>query len=607
MNRGLEDEQGAIPAAISIVDVLNGMRRRKFLVFGMTFAAFLMGLSVVNLLRPVYTAESKILVGNLETPFDKVQSVQIAGADLSVSERDLETQMAVMRSDDLGRQVIAALKLHENPEFNSLLNGMGTVSKLKLVFGFGEDPRLKTPEERALVSYNDDLTVYQVPASNVVAIKVGTSKPKIAADIANTLAEIYVNFTRESGTQPTERARQWLAQQIDGLRKKVAASDAAVEQFRAQAGLFQGQSSTLGSQELSELNSQITLAEAAKTDAESRAESIRALLSNKGTVDASSDVLASAVIQTLKQEQTAVQRNVAELSAVYLSNHPKMIAANKQLDNINRRIRGEALKIVEGLEEQATIAASREQSLRDSLDKAKGKASTSNLDDVKLKALEREAQADRVLLETMLARYAEATARLDPSAQPGFARIIQSAGAPKSPSFPKKGPMAVLITMAGFCLGLGLSFLLEIMAAATRLNERIFRAQNPVEEVALPATSGVAPVAPAIAHEAPAQVAQASWQPPPVTQPALAVLPAVLSPAALVATSSLEPVAAWFGAEIRKPVPPSLAVTSMGAGPGDAASAALALGRLYADRGKRVEELTPIDEDELAPEVARVG
>ena len=84
------------------------------------------------------------------------------------------------------RRVVAALKLQDDPDFNSLLNGMGTLGKLKIKLGFGDDPRLKTPEERALTAYNSDLTVYPVPGSNVVAIKVSANNAEDAATIANT-------------------------------------------------------------------------------------------------------------------------------------------------------------------------------------------------------------------------------------------------------------------------------------------------------------------------------------------------------------------------------------------------------------------------------------
>ena len=104
-----------------------------------------------------------------------------------------------------------------------------------------------------------------------------------------------------------------------------------------------------------------TLADAASSEATARANEIKSLLAAKGSVDASSDVLSSPVVQNLREQQSTAARKISELSATYLPNHPKMMAAQNDLTNINRQIRAEALKVVEGLNEQAKIAKSREE------------------------------------------------------------------------------------------------------------------------------------------------------------------------------------------------------------------------------------------------------
>jgi polysaccharide biosynthesis transport protein len=108
----------------------------------------------------------------------------------------------------------------------------------------------------------------------------------------------------------------------------------------------------------------------------------------------------------------------------------------------------------------------------------KSREGNSLQDDVKLKVLEREAKANRDQLETMLARFADSNTRQNLDLQPGFARIIQSAAPAATPFFPRKGPTVLLATLAGLGIGLGLAFLLEIMAQASRLNQN---AGNPVQ------------------------------------------------------------------------------------------------------------------------------
>jgi Mrp family chromosome partitioning ATPase len=177
-------------------------------------------------------------------------------------------------------------------------------------------------------------------------------------------------------------------------------------------------------------------------------------------------VLNSPLIQRLREQQAALNRSRAELGVTYLPNHPKMAAVQSELANINRQIRTEAMKIVDALEDQAKIASTREATLRASLNAAKAKASGTNQDEVKLRALEREAAANRELLETFLNRYTDASTRQELTSQPGMARIIQRGAIPSSPSYPLAGPTILLAALAGLALGLGLAFLSAVMGAA---------------------------------------------------------------------------------------------------------------------------------------------
>ena len=155
-----------------------------------------------------------------------------------------------------------------------------------------------------------------------------------------------------------------------------------------------------------------------------------------------------------------------------------MIAAQQELSSINRNIRTEANKVIDSLISQAKVATARALSLQSNLDKMKGSQGDANLSDVKLKELERDALASRTLLEQMLSRYADASARQDLSLQPGFARIIQRAAPMPTNYFPKPGPILLLTTLAGLTFGLGLAFLFAVMAAAGRNLQPTSRQQH---------------------------------------------------------------------------------------------------------------------------------
>ncbi len=474
--------------SFSILDVFRGMGRRKLLTLSCLLIGLLSGLAIVTFITPVYISEARVLIDNQATPYDSANLAQPESKDNPIDQRIITSQVAVLQSEDLGLRVVKALALAGKPEFDSMSKGLSPLKQVLIRTGFSDDPRLMSLEQRAMQRLYRKLTVYPVPESNVIGIKYSSTDSETAASVANTLAETFALSTREAKLGTTGRAREWLASQIDTLRAKVKSSDAAVEKFRAEAGLLKGQVVTLGAQEISELNSQITLAEAASSEATARADEIRNLLETTGSVDASTDVLNSTTIQRLREQQLAASRRMTDLSTTYLPNHPKMLAAQKEVSEVNKQVRREALKIVEGLQGQAKIAAARAASLRKSMTGLKVREGASAQEDVKLQEFEREAKANRGQLETMLARYADTNTRQNLDLQPGFARVIQQAGASASPYFPKVGPIVALTTLAGLGLGLSLAFLFEIMVQAARMNEAaLMQAEGMNQTRAIPA------------------------------------------------------------------------------------------------------------------------
>lgn len=451
---------------LSLAEVLRGIAQRKRLIASATVVGILAGLAVLVIFKPSYQSEAQVIIENLQTPYEKASSQLSDPRPDLVDKTVVLSQVSVLKSADIEARVVDKLELAKDPEFNPLIQGLSLPKKILVALNFSDDPALFTPRELALKNLDQRLTVYQVPESNVIGIKFSAGAKQIASDVANAIADTYVLSTREAGTVSNGRAREWLTQQIADLRTKVSASESAVEKYRSEAGLLKGERSTLSTQQISELNSQIIVAQNAAAEAQARMAEIKNMVA-AGSIDASSDVLNSPLIQNLKQAQVAAQRRLSELSATYLPGHPKMVGARSDLDNVNSQLRREAQKIVESLQSQAKIATARASTLKSDLDRLKGQESNNNISDVKLQALQRNADADRKLLESLLERYSDVSARQDMNLQPGMARAIQRALPAPAPYFPKTGPIMVLTTLAGLMMGIGLAFLAAVISVST--------------------------------------------------------------------------------------------------------------------------------------------
>ncbi|MBV8700993.1 MAG: lipopolysaccharide biosynthesis protein, partial [Bradyrhizobium sp.] len=218
----------------------------------------------------------------------------------------------------------------------------------------------------------------------------------------------------------------------------------------------------LSNQQLGEFNTQLNNARALKSDAETKARLIREMLESGKPIEAS-EVLNSELMRRLSEQRVTLRAQLAEQSSTLLDNHPRIKELKAQLADLDRQIRDEASKISRSLDNDARIAGGRVEALSASLDQLKKLASSSNGQDVQLRALEREAKAQRDLLESYLAKYREANTRETIDAAPAEGRIISRAIVSNTPAYPKKLPIVLIATLVTLLLSAGLVATSELL------------------------------------------------------------------------------------------------------------------------------------------------
>ena len=336
-----------------------------------------------------------------------------------------------------------------------MLQGISPLKSLLSLIGIGRDPFSMTPEERVLDAYFDRLAAYAVDKSRVIVVEFQSRDPELAARVADSIADGYLVLQQNARQVQAKSASQWLSGEIDNLRAKVAEAESRVEDFRSKSSLFVGtNNTTLSNQQMGELNTQLNNARALKSDAETKARLIREMLQGGKPIEAS-EVLNSKLMRRLSEQRVTLRAQLAEQSSTLLDNHPRIKELRAQLADLDHQIRDEAGKISRSLDNDARIAGGRVDSLMASLDQLKKQASSSNGQDVQLRALEREAKAQRDLLESYLAKYREANTRENIDAVPADGRIISRAIASNMPAYPKKLPVVLLVTLATMLLSTG--------------------------------------------------------------------------------------------------------------------------------------------------------
>ena len=333
------------------------IRKRSWIIVP-TVLALVLSLAAVNMITPRYKSEARILVDGRENVFLRPNGERNEDRN-TVDAEAVTSQVQLLLSRDLAREIIKKNKLAERPEFDPVLQGFSPLKSLLALFGIGRDPLSLTPEERVLDAYFDRFTAYAVDKSRVIVIEFQSRDPELAARVANSIADGYLTLQQNARQDQAKSAGGWLSGEIENLRKKVAAAEQRVEEFRSKSSLFIGTNNTsLSNQQMGEVNTQLNNARALKSDAESKARLIKEMLQSGKPIEAS-EVLNSELIRRLSEQQVTLRAQLAEQSSTLLDGHPRIKELKAQLADLGRQSREEAGKISRSLENDARVAGDR--------------------------------------------------------------------------------------------------------------------------------------------------------------------------------------------------------------------------------------------------------
>ncbi|MBN9073524.1 MAG: exopolysaccharide transport family protein [Rhizobiales bacterium] len=440
------------------------------------------------LATPLYKAETRVLIEARESVYTRPQEQTRDSNDPDLNQEGVTSQVEVMSSADILRQVAKDLNLAGLREFDeaahpSFMDWLLVTARLKA------DPSEIPPEDRVLKTFREKLSIYRVENSRVIVIEFSSEDPKLAAAVPNAIADVYLKAQRDAKLASNSDATAWLEPEIADLSKRVKEAEARVADFRAKSDLLVGQNnSVLATQQLSEISTELSRVRAGRAAAEAKAESVRGALKSGASLDALPDVLSSGLIQRLREREVQLKADIADLSTTLLDNHPRLRAMRSQLADLDTQIRREAQNVLASLTAEASTARLREEQLLGDLNRMKAESARAGEEEVELRSLEREATAQRELLESYLTRYREAASRKDRNYLPVDARVFSAATAPVEPYFPKILP----ITGAAFVASL------LVMAIVTLLRElfsgRAMRPAprpriEPISQVEMPAVA----------------------------------------------------------------------------------------------------------------------
>ncbi|HEY5776156.1 MAG TPA: polysaccharide biosynthesis tyrosine autokinase [Xanthomonadales bacterium] len=495
-----EDNEQKLP----LLDYLQLLWFRRKLIIAITLFVAVVSYIQVNEIKNVYTATSTMVIGLPESQVVNIQEVLSRGNSLG----DVASEIEVLRSRVLAAKVIERLDLLNDPEFNPSLREPETSLfdflkylnpktwipaswKKTLKEAMGKETVRVVPAAAAPANEQEaeeqkrnrqiatatnillsKLNVKAVDWGKVINITFSSLDPKTAARVANDFPEAYIVDQLEAKFEATEKANAWLTEQLDELETMVVDSERAVELYRDEYGLAEGSGNTLLDTQVSELSSQLVIARSELAEVNARLNQLRRLLESGGQgAETAAEVMSSALVQQLRTQEAQALSRQSELSVELGPKHPRMLQVSAEIIEIRERIRDEVQRIAIGLEQEAEFARTRVASLETNLRVARGETSVQNKEAIQLRALEREAAANRTLYQTFLNRFKETSSTQ--GLESSDARIISAAEVPGWPSSPNRKKLLTQYILLGFFGACGLVLALQMLNPGMMTPEQV--------------------------------------------------------------------------------------------------------------------------------------
>ncbi|SPP97735.1 polysaccharide biosynthesis tyrosine autokinase [Bradyrhizobium vignae] len=471
INRDFPEADGS--ASQTLTSYLEIVRRQFPTMVAIVSACVIVALLYLFTAAPQFTSTASMVIDTRKVQLFQQQSVL---GDIAVDSATVETQVEILKSENISLAVIRDLHLIDDPEFTGSGGGLlgSVVGFIGDLFSDGHAQSEFELTRKALERFEKNRTIKRLGLTYVMEIGFTSKDPAKAAKIANSIADAYIVDQLEAKYQATRRASVWLQDRIKELRTQASAAQKAVVDFKTANNIVDTGGRLMNEQQLAEVNSQLILAHAATAEAKARLDRMNEI-QKQDVPDANvADALKNDTIVKLRGQYVDMASKESIWSMKYGPDHLAAVNLRRQMAEIKKNIQDELGRIQQSYKSDYDIAVTREEAIKSSLANVVSESQLTNQAQVQLRELESNAQSYQAMYDNFLQRYMESVQQQSfPITE---ARVISAATMPLKKSYPK-----TLIILAASLFG---GFLLAFGAAMAReLTDKVFRTTGQVEDV----------------------------------------------------------------------------------------------------------------------------
>jgi polysaccharide biosynthesis transport protein len=428
---------------------------------------------------PLYRAQARIQIDEEHT------TAQTDFKEPSLVYTDPEpyyqTQYKILQGRDLALRAVKRLQLQTVPEFNGsgakqpALTQAITDIKAKVVGLFRGETTVPARRAGAPLSENQQadaflgrVQVAPVRGSRLVDVYFVSADQQFAARAVNVLAEEYVNQNLEFRLQNTDKTLDWLTEEVAKQQNVVQNSERMLAEYRENKNALslEDRQNIIVSR-LNQVN-----------DAASRARMTRiqkeALYNQVVTAsdrESLSTIASNPFVQQLKTRVTELQREKLRLEDRYGQKHPDVQRVNDQIADAQRQLDVEIDRSVAAIKADYQASAAEEKQLGRDLETQKAQATDLNRKSIDYSVLQREAESNRQVYESLLQREKEM--RVVSNSRANNVRLLDRAETPGSPFTPNTRRAWIMALLFGLGIGIAAAFAIDYLDDTVKTPEDV--------------------------------------------------------------------------------------------------------------------------------------
>jgi len=328
-------------------------------------------------------------------------------------------------------------------------------------------------KDRNILALKSKIHLSQIKDTRLITVSVNDHDPAMARNIANSLANAYIDYNTANRAQKSINTLSWMTEKLTDIKGKLEKAEDNFLDFKQENEILftvKGKQTAL-KDELAERQEELRQLEKRHKKITEKISILNRIINGKAHLAAAEPLIENDISTERFAELTKYLEELTRLKKIYKPKHPKMVDLNAKIDYSKKNILDSLKDEVEKFEAERTRYPGKRNELTETINDLETQAVGTDRHGLKYSSLQRNVELQQKMYDIVLSKLNEAD--IIGGMNPSNVRMIEEAVLPKGPVSPNKKKNFLQSIIVGLILGFGVSFLLEYFDQSLRTEEQV--------------------------------------------------------------------------------------------------------------------------------------